>query len=226
MAGKKYNHLLPSDVWIVAYNLNSHIDAVKHRKPPKANAYLTSYKDQKTLVKEWIQLRSRAKRAKEIRHAYIKTLRNLGWTLESIGEAFTLTRERVRQLASTDCATLSLETNLPLPLPPEKPEPEKLGRAVRVIRIPDEETIARLKELQNKAKLVRGTYPQYRKEAEEYTFLLNHLINVERYSAYRLAKVLGINVSGIYARLVRYGYRETNGTSASYAKVANRQPLT
>jgi hypothetical protein len=226
MAIKKSNHLLPSDVWIVAYNLNSHIDAVKDKPKIKKRAYYASWQEHKAEIEEWQRKVQLANKAKEIRHGYIKTLRNLGWTLESIGEAFGVTRERVRQLASTDCATLILETNLPLPLPPEKPEPEKLGRAVRVIRIPDEETIARLKELQNKAKLVRGTYPQYRKEAEEYTFLLDHLINVEGYSAYRLAKVLGINVSGIYARLVRYGYRETNGTSSCYAKVVNRQPLT
>jgi predicted XRE-type DNA-binding protein len=220
MAIKKSNHLLPSDVWIVAYNLNSHIDAVKDKPKIKKRAYYGSWEEHKAEIEEWQRKVQLANKAKEIRHGYIKTLRNLGWTLESIGEAFGVTRERVRQLATIDCPALDPNINLPFPTPPERPE------RIRVVRpMPDEETLARLKELHDKAKLVRYNQPTYRKEAEEFTYLLNHLVNVEKFPMYRIAKFLGVTNPAISARLVRYGYKTTTGNSRCFTTTKHRVSL-
>jgi len=222
MAIRKNNHLLPADVWIVAHNLNSHINAVKEQNKIKRvkRGHHGSWLEYKVALEEWQLKVQRAKKALEVRHAYIKMLRNLGWTLESIGEAFGITRERTRQLASKDCPIVISSLDIPLPMPPQKPE--KFGR---VIRVPDEETIARLRELHSKARLVRSSDPRYRKEAEEFTYLLNHLVNVEKYTAYQIAKILGVTHAALEHRLVRYGYKTTNGTSQALVPLKHRIPL-
>jgi predicted transcriptional regulator len=220
MAIVKKNHLLPNDVWLVASNLNSHIDAVKIKNQVKKRRDYPSWKEYKIDLEEWQLKVEYAKKAKEIKNAYIKTLRSLGWTLESIAEAFGITRERVRQLATMDYPTLDLDMDLPFPTPPEKPE-----RTKAIYPMPDEDILTRLKELHDKAKLVRYNRSVYRQEAEELAYLLNHLVNVEKFPMYRFAKFLGVTNSAISARLVRYGYKTTNGTSKCYEPVKHRVHL-
>lgn len=195
MAIKKSNHLLPADVWIVASNLNSHIK--NHRYP---------------------ELR---KKALEVRHAYIIVLRRLGWTLESIAEPFSITRERVRQLSNLPAPNVELPADIPLPTPPEKPVKPK-----RVPTLPtDQATLDLLKELYAEAKLVRYRQPKHRTEAELFTKLVWQLVSTKQATTYSLAKYLGITTAALDTRLVRYGYRTSPGASRCYTKLIHRKPL-
>ena len=64
----------------------------------------------------------------------------------------------------------------------------------------------------------------YRKEAEEFSSLLNQVINVEGVPASHVAKLIGITHGAIQFRLVRYGYASTSGKSKAYQTIhsANR----
>lgn len=138
------------------------------------------------------------------RNAYIKALRERGWTLESIGECCGITRERVRQISDKTPMGEALRIAIaghPIPEPPKYPEPEP-----RETVMPSSETLDRLLELQPLAQQVRSHGKSFRKEAEEYTYLLNYAHTVEGVSLYRLAKCLGITHGAIRFRLARYGY--------------------
>lgn len=143
------------------------------------------------------------------RNDYISALRNAGWTLQSISEATGITRERVRQITVTNTPTIIFE-EVPLPpVVPEKSKPEYIE--------PNEETLARLRELRPLAAQVRGTSPAYRAEGEEFSRLLNHAHTVEGVTIYRLAKRLGVTPASIRFRLARYGYMPPfAGDSGSY----------
>jgi hypothetical protein len=138
------------------------------------------------------------------RNAYIKALRERGWTLEAIGECCGITRERVRQISDkipmSEALRIAVEGH-PIPEPPKYPEPE-----VKDVVLPTKETLERLLELQPLAQQVRSHGKQFRKEAEEYTYLLNHAHVVEGVTLYRLAKCLGVTHGALRFRLARYGY--------------------
>lgn len=222
MSIKKANQVLPDDVCKVAFHLNQYASQKMPIKPNKRN-YQISKEENDNVWNKYFTDKQRREMAKQIRVSYINTLSNLGWTYTSIAEAFEITRERVRQICQTEYKSLSeLKAVVPLPIPPEwKREP----KPARVIRVPDEDTIARLKELHEKAKLVRYTSTLYRKEAEEFTYLLNYLVNVEKITTYRIAKLLGVTHAGLDHRLVRYGYKTTNGNSRAYDKLLHRTPI-
>ena len=155
-----------------------------------------------------------------LRDAYIYTLRMKGWTLESVGQALDLTRERIRQLESKakplDAITiLSNPGSYPVPDVPTRIVEEEIV----VYAEPSPETLTRLLELQPLAEKVRWNRPLGREAAEEYTRLLNYAHTVEGVPLYRLAKRLGVTHGALRFRLVRYGYLETNGTSKCYTKV-------
>jgi transcriptional regulator with XRE-family HTH domain len=155
-----------------------------------------------------------------LRDAYIYVLRMKGWTLESVGQALDLTRERIRQLESKAkpidaIAILSDAGSYPVP---EVPTRTILQEVIEYVE-PSPETLARLLELQPLAEKVRWNRPLGREAAEEYTRLLNYAHTVEGVTLYRLAKRLGITHGAVRFRLVRYGYLETKGISRCYAKV-------
>lgn len=140
------------------------------------------------------------------RNAYIKALRERGWTLESIGVTAGITRERVRQISDKTPMTEALRVAIEgyaIPEPPviEEPEPRQFVE-------PSEETLRRLLELQPYAQQVRSYGSQYRKEAEEYTWLINYAHTVEGVTLYRLAKRLGVTHGALRFRLARYGYKK------------------
>jgi transcriptional regulator with XRE-family HTH domain len=138
------------------------------------------------------------------RNAYIKALRERGWTLESIGQGTGLTRERVRQIADKTPMAEALRIAIAgysIPEPPRVEEPEE-----KTFVEPSPETLQRLLELQPLAQQVRSYGKQYRKEAEEYTWLLNYAHTVEGVTLYRLAKRLGVTHGALRFRLARYGY--------------------
>jgi len=149
------------------------------------------------------------------RDAYIKALREAGWTLDSIGRASDMSRERVRQIVlSTPLASTEFSVP-PVPQLPERPRPVYIE--------PSAESLARLLELQPLAQKVRSSSPNYREEAEEYTALLNHVHVNEGVTLYRLAKRLGVTHGALRFRLARYGYKlPINGSSKVYALVQRK----
>lgn len=155
-----------------------------------------------------------------VRDEYIRKLRANGWTLESISQAASLTRERVRQIT----AGPSLETvklRYEVPFPPTKPE-----KAKPVYIEPKPETLKRLLELQPYAQAVRSHGKRYRAEAEEYTKLLNHAHVTEGVTLYRLAKRLGVTHGALRFRLVRYGYKKPiTATSKVYTPILEENRL-
>lgn len=154
------------------------------------------------------------------RDQLIRELVGNHWTYEAVANASGLTRERVRQIARQEpkfAATLEID----IPEPPLKPEREKPTYIE-----PHPDTLARLLELQPYAQQVRANGARYRKEAEEYTALLNHAYKVEGVTLYRLAKRLGITHGAIRFRLARYGYiTPKSGKSKVYTPIVKENRL-
>jgi hypothetical protein len=160
-----------------------------------------------------------------LRDAYIYVLRMKGWTLESVGQALDLTRERIRQLESRskpiDAITiLSNPGTFPIPEVPKR----SIYKEVSFFAEPSEKDLARLKQLKPLAELVRSNSPNYRVEAEEYAGLLNKVVNIDNVPTSHLSKLLGVTHGAITFRLVRYGYASTKGQSRTYQRIhdANR----
>lgn len=166
-------------------------------------------------------------RDKHDRLAYVLVLRMAGWTLQSVGDAAGVSRERVRQWEATQLHKVGLskstarvlELGLPIPAPPAYEAPPAKPKHVQVE--PDPETLRRLRELHPFAKKVRGRSKKYRAEAEEFTALVDKAVNEEGVSFYHLAQLLECNHQALISRLVRYGYKTTGGTSANYNKIAS-----
>ena len=151
-----------------------------------------------------------------LRNAYIRVLRDNHWSLQAIADAVGgMTRERIRQIVngiydkSDTASTLSSSMNFPVPTPPLKPVKEP-----KIYAEPSEKTLSRLLELQPYAQQVRSHSPKFRKEAEEYTALINYAHTTEGVSLYRLAKRLGVTHGSLRFRMARYGYL-TNHKSKS-----------
>ena len=146
----------------------------------------------------------KARNSSPDRDEYIKMLREAGWTLQSIASAHGMTRERVRQIAAEPRMYFEDVKSLEVPVAP--------NRVVDVFESVEVEldpaVAARLIELSPLAR----QYWKNNDEALEFVALLHQ--EIERgVSGIRLGKLLGINHSSIYARLARYGYRQTKSTS-------------
>jgi predicted transcriptional regulator len=154
------------------------------------------------------------------RKAYTQVLRNAGWTLQSIATPLGVTREAIRLYTTATLTPEAIEAINNLPIP-EVPTIEIYkDRLVKVL--PKPEVLARLKELQAKATLVRGKGKAHREEAEQYTKLLYETLE-SGVSGYRLAKELGVTHSAILFRLVRYGYTTSTGKSRTYRQLTHRK---
>jgi transcriptional regulator with XRE-family HTH domain len=160
------------------------------------------------------------------RDAYIKALRERGWTLDSIGACVGLTRERIRQICNAtkfqEAIRIAAAGHF-IPEPPVVP-----GKPKKEYVEPTPETLQRLLELQPLAQQVRSYGKQYRKEAEEYAWLINYAHTVEGVTLYRLAKRLGVTHGALRFRLARYGYKEPiSGNSRAYTRIIeeNRFPF-
>jgi transcriptional regulator with XRE-family HTH domain len=160
------------------------------------------------------------------RNAYIKALRERGWTLESVGVVSGISRERVRQIESGIPMAEALRVAIdgyPLPEPPKYEE--KIPASEKYVE-PTPETLSRLLELQPFAQQVRSYGTKYRKEAEEYTWLINHAHTVEGVTLYRLAKRLGVTHGALRFRLVRYGYKQPiSAESKAYTPILPQNRL-
>lgn len=145
----------------------------------------------------------------------IRELRGAEWTLEAIANASKLTRERVRQISTSDSPSQAFKIEVPEP-------PVHAVKAKPVYVEPTEATLNRLLELQPYAQQVRSNGKKYREEAEEYTKLLNYAHTVEGVTLYRLAKRLGVTHGALRFRLVRYGYKTpVTATSKVYNPIVS-----
>jgi hypothetical protein len=160
---------------------------------------------------------------KNLRNDYIIALVNAGWTNVSVAKSAGLSNEMVRIIRSKHTA----EPVPPTLVIPEVPKHEL--RSASITRaLPPVELLERLKELKPIAQKVRANSPRYRAEAEEYSYLLNEAHTTHGVSMYRLAKLLGVTTSGLVFRLVRYGYKTSDGGSSVYRqiKASNRKATT
>lgn len=166
------------------------------------------------------------------RNTYIKLLREIGWTLQSIAdvvekaEKSTLSRERIRQLCSTEISSYDRSTLLSMN-PPLPPLPLKPVKEPRVVPVPSDASLERLKELQPYAQLVRSSSTRYRKEAEEYVQLIWKVHTEEGVSLYKIARCLGLTPAAVRFRMVRYGYIDTKyGKSKAYQRIHQKNRFT
>jgi hypothetical protein len=149
----------------------------------------------------------------------IRQLRLAEWTLEAIASASKLTRERVRQISTSDSPDSPIKIEIPEP-------PVHIVKAKPVYVEPTPATLERLLELQPYAQQVRSNGKKYRAEAEEYTKLLNYAHTVEGVTLYRLAKRLGVTHGALRFRLVRYGYKKpVTATSKVYNPILKENRL-
>lgn len=158
----------------------------------------------------------------ELRNAYIKELRAGSWSLQSIADAAGISsRERVRQIVEGRYKHLSsskVSTDFSVPALPLKEVKQP-----RVLIEPSEQTLSKLLELKPSAQKVRSHSPNFRKEAEQYTELINYAITVEGVSVRHLGKRLGVSPSALRFRMARYGYITThNGNSVCYQPILDK----
>ena len=151
----------------------------------------------------------------EVRDDYVRSLRRVGWTLQAISEAIGVSRERVRQICVMPDSETNVSDGMPVPTPPIVMPKEK-----KVYKEPSPELLARALELQPLAQQVRSNASRFRKEAEEYTRLVNQA-RIDGVSIYRMAKRLGVTHSALRFRLTRYGYMEApeNASSVVYKAI-------
>lgn len=151
---------------------------------------------------------------KELRNDYIRILVKSGWTITSVAKSSGLSTEMVRIILRTGEIT-GVATSF---IAPERPRHQENTKAEH--NLPSIEVLERLKELQPLAQKVRSNSPRYRKEAEEYSYLINKAHTEEKVTLYRLGKLLGVTTSALAFRLVRYGYKTTeNGGTKVYAEI-------
>lgn len=191
---------------------------------------MTKYRKHNVRLPEDVVTRFAALTRDRDRNAYIKALHERGWTFEAIATITELSRERIRQICTAIPMSEALRVAIegyPLPEPPRH-EPKISAADQGKYVEPSEETLARLLELQPFAQQVRSYGTAYRKEAEEYTWLINHAHTVEGVTLYRLAKRLGVTHGALRFRLARYGYKAPKSAeSGAYTPILpeNRYPF-
>jgi hypothetical protein len=149
------------------------------------------------------------------RDIYISVLREKGWTLQSIADAYekatkiTMTRERVRQICLKEFSDSDFRIfkSLSAPIPELPMHPLKEPKVYNKL---SPETVKQLLKLQKSAQLVRSSSQKYRKEAEEYTSLIWENHTKGGVSLFSMAKQLGVTHGAIRFRLIRYGYKKSN----------------
>jgi len=171
----------------------------------------------KQLLTAEVHLAFSSLKTKEERNQYAWRLRTEeGWSLESIGQAIGVTREMVRlivkELNKTSFTLLPTVSHLVVP---KRVRYEKVTLKRKPL---DPAVTARLKELHARATLLRGKSTENRTEAEEFTRLIHEqtLLGV---STYTIAKELGLTIGAINLRLIRYGYKKTNGNSRALTRI-------
>lgn len=150
----------------------------------------------------------------EKRNQYAAALRATGWTLASIAEASGISRERVRQVATSVFSPVGIAG--PLPTPPLRPAPKGPKEYAK----PDPAKLARLLELKPLARKVTGSSKNNRTAGEEYSKLIAEVHLKDGVPLYRLAKYLDVTAGALRSRLARYEYLPPKtGKSKSYNRI-------
>lgn len=153
------------------------------------------------------------------RDAMIYYLYTVGWTYQAIADASGVTRERTRQICMSMAGVAAYMLPETFPMFPAAPVHTPKLKKTYVEPSPD--TLSRLLALQPAAQKVRSSSKSFRKEAEEYTALLNYAHKIEKVTLYRLAKRLGVTHGALRFRLARYGYLSpATGKSKVYKPVS------
>lgn len=148
-------------------------------------------------------------------NGYLWQLNEAGWPLESMAKVLLCSRQRVFQRISNGPRSFEGLPAVP-PVPPKPmpaPKPPKPERP----RIPPE-TLEKLLKMHETARWVNGGTPAdhpSRQVSVEYTALLAELVD-RGISGYTIGIAMGIEPSGIYARLSRHGYRELPPSQAKH----------
>jgi hypothetical protein len=136
-----------------------------------------------------------------------------GWTYQALGDAIGITREGVRQKITR--AGLDPHGVLPeIPLAPRRTVASPKAPKARLRVKP--EVADRLYEMWLVASTVNGRTPAdapERKVSEEYTALLAALVD-QGVAVKEIGRAIGINRTGINARLARHGYRPASPSQA------------
>ena len=153
------------------------------------------------------------------RKVYSQLLVKEGWTLQSIANVLGISRQAVdyyRTKGQLTDEAIANAMKLPIPSIPTKDITKMKAKEV------DSDVLLQLKELHNKAKLIRGKSKKYRDEAEQFTKLAweQHQQGI---SVYSIAKSLGITTGALQFRFVRYGYKTSQGKSQAYNKIQYRK---
>jgi predicted transcriptional regulator len=152
------------------------------------------------------------------RKAYVKRLCLAGWTYQSVADVFKVSRQAIEQyLKKVDVAS-DYVNGLPIPEVPSDPIYKVQRQEVNSV------VLLELKELHDKAKLVRGKGKKYRHEAELFTKLAWEQTQ-QGVSVYSLAKSLGVTHGALLFRFVRYGYTTSESQSKVFRKLTNREVI-
>lgn len=139
---------------------------------------------------------------------YLHQLHAAGWTLESLGTALGVTRERVRQRIGK---AGRVEHDAPVISPPPPPPPPDLPAAPppRLRKVPDE-TARELRRLQAQAVRYRGhtaADSPVAQAARELSALMHRLVTNEKHTVSAVARAAGVTPSAVRLRLSKWGYR-------------------
>ena len=152
------------------------------------------------------------------RKAYVKRLCLAGWTYQSVADVFKVSRQAIEQYLKK-AEPNEYADSLPIPEVPSDPIYQVKRQEVNSV------VLLELKELHEKAKLVRGKGKKYRHEAELFTQLAWEQTQ-QGVSVYSLAKSLDLTHSALLFRFVRYGYTTTESQSKVFRKLTNREVIT
>jgi predicted transcriptional regulator len=151
------------------------------------------------------------------RKAYVKRLCLAGWTYQSVADVFKVSRQAIEQYLKKSEPS-EYADSLPIPEVPSDPIYQVKRQEVT------DDVLLELKEVYEKAKLVRGKGKKYRHEAELFTKLAWEQTQ-QGVSVYSLAKSLGVTHSALLFRFVRYGYTTTESQSKVFRKLTNREVI-
>lgn len=141
---------------------------------------------------------------------YVATLAQAvrdGWTLTALGDALGITREGVRIRIVKGYTEYPTKDLPEIPRAPRRPTPTPKVRRRLLL---NEEMAERLRSMQAVAVTVTGGTPvdsEKRRISEEFSAILADLVE-QGVTANHIAQVLGLEPSGVYARLARHGYRK------------------
>lgn len=140
-------------------------------------------------------------------NGYLWKLYEAGWPQESMAQALLCSRQSIWQRITE--RKMSFDNLPPIPSVPTRPMPDP--RITKPRPTVDPEILDKLMQMHETARWVNGATPAdhpSRQVSVEYSELLAELVG-KGITPGVIGKAMGINSSGIYARLARHGYRKS-----------------